>query len=263
MTGPALPDIQDSHDDRGIRLDRVGITSVRYPTTLDDGILTQAGIAEFDITVSLPANRRGTHMSRMAELLEEELATLDPAALPRVLKSAQARLSADDVTVVARMPIATEVLAPISGKLGRQVHDVTIEGRLAPNGIAVLTTVTTDVTSLCPCSKAISDYGAHNQRSRVTVTARGYDDDVYPVSIPDLISLVVSSGSCAVYPIVKRSDERHITMAAFDNPVFVEDIVRSVSANLRARDVAHRVEATNIESIHSHNAHAWVAWDPA
>lgn len=260
MTGPALPDIQDSFDDRGIELDHVGISDVRFPTTFDDGEVVQSGIATCTVTVTLPHDRRGTHMSRMVQLLEDDAREIRPQTVSTLLKSAQDRLNAEAVTIDIALPIALTVAAPATGSIGHQVHDLVLTASRNADKCQLNTTLTVDVTSLCPCSKAISDYGAHNQRSRVTVTVTGMNDDLYPTPVRRIVDLVLKAGSCPVYPVVKRPDERHITMAAFDNPVFVEDIVRSISHDLRQTAVQHEVQATNIESIHSHNAYASVAW---
>lgn len=265
MTGEPLPDIQDTADSRGIAIDQVGITGVRYPTTLRDGQLVQAAIADFEIAVKLASERRGTHMSRMVELIDQELSTLDPRDLQLVAKRALQRLDADSVTITAELPVALETRSPASGRIGQQVHDVRLSVIVGEGESSVAVTVTSDITSLCPCSKAISDYGAHNQRSRVSVTVWGIDDP-YPFSIRSIVELIRSVGSAPVYPIVKRPDERHITMLAFDRPAFVEDIVRDVSMVLRKRQLDHTVSARNVESIHSHDAYArlqWSASDPS
>lgn len=261
MSQTQLPDIQDSPDIRGIAIDRVGITGVRYPTVFNDGQIEQRGVADFEISVALAAERRGTHMSRMIELIDEELQHLDPRELPLTAKRALARFDVQSIRISAGLPIALRTVAPISGRAGEQVHDVRVEVQHDGESSHVRTAATVDITSLCPCSKAISDYGAHNQRSRVTVAVIGREDP-YPFSVNDIVELIRSVGSAPVYPLVKRSDERHLTMLAFDKPAFVEDIVRDVSVFLRIRSIPHAVEARNIESIHSHDAWAAISWAP-
>jgi GTP cyclohydrolase I len=140
------------------------------------------------------------------------------------------------------------------------VIDVTFSGQSGADGGRVTTTVSATTTSLCPCSKEISDYGAHNQRSVVTVSVEGDGDDPYPVSILHLYELIAAAGSCPVVPLLKRPDERHVTMQAYDKPVFVEDIVRDISGALRDLDVPHSVNVRNLESIHEHDAVAQVIW---
>jgi GTP cyclohydrolase IB len=254
-----MRDVQSEHDDRGVAVDRVGITGLRYPLTFTDGELRQAGIADLEMTVQLQADRRGTHMSRMVEIVHHNLTELDPRRLPIVLKAAAHHLDAQALTLRASLPISTLVTAPASKTSAWQVHDLSISGVLEPDSVHVTTTVSSEVTSLCPCSQAISDYGAHNQRSRVTLAAIGDGDSPYPLPVTELIELVRSVGSSPVYPLVKRPDERTITMQAFDHPAFVEDMVRELSIACRRRGIAHRVEVRNFESIHSHDAIATIS----
>jgi GTP cyclohydrolase I len=156
------------------------------------------------------------------------------------------------------LPFATRVVAPASGAEAWQVHDLSLRGALGEYELEVETTVTAEVTSLCPCSKAVSDYGAHNQRSQVALTVLGDADDPYPVPVHEIAEMIRRVGSAPVYPLVKRPDERVITMQAYDHPAFVEDMVRDVSLACRARGLPHRVNVRNIESIHSHDAIAVV-----
>jgi GTP cyclohydrolase IB len=257
-----LPDIQDQVDGRGIDLDRVGVAGVLYPVRFNDGTSVYAGIATFDVTVTLPADRRGTHMSRMVEIIHDELQDLEPEGLPQALKVAADRLDVDRVQVGVSMPMAFIVRAPASGKEAWQVCDVELEAKLADGRAELTVTVGTDVTSLCPCSKAISDYGAHNQRSRVSLTTVGRDEDVYPLDVAAAFAMIRSVGSSPVFPLIKRPDERVVTMDAHDHPAFVEDMARDLSQACRERQVAHAVSVRNFESIHSHDAVARVAWAP-
>ena len=257
-----LPDIQDEFDARGIELDEVGISRLRYPTIYDDGDISQGGIGDFDVTVRLPAERRGTHMSRMVEIVHKNLAKIDPRELPLVLKGAAAKLDVDDVEIRCALPIATPVTSPQSRRESWQTSDVRLEASLADGLFRLSTSVTSQVTSLCPCSKAISDYGAHNQRSDVTLQVAGDGDHPYPLTVTEAVELIRSVGSCPVYPMVKRPDERAITMAAFEHPVFVEDMVRDLSKQARQRGLTHAVAIRNLESIHSHDAVAGISWSP-
>lgn len=260
---PPLPDIQGAQDSRGVVIDEVGIGALRYPVMFDDGDLTQSGIANVEMTVALPADRRGTHMSRMVQAVESELAVVNPYELHGPFKVIAELLDATQLSVTLSLPIAIRVQSPVTSNSGYQVHDVCLRGSLVDSRFTLTTTVTVDVTTLCPCSKAISDYGAHNQRSRVSLSINGEGDTPYPASVGDLVSLVRDSSSCPVYPVVKRPDERAITMAAYDNPKFVEDLVRDLSLACRTRELSHRIEARNIESIHSHDAVARLSWVPA
>src|SRR4051812_16433461 len=149
-----LPDIQDLPDSRGIELDEVGVAGVRYPVRFSDGSILQSGVASVDVSVRLGADRRGTHMSRMIELVHEHLRDFDPRELPTTLKSSADRLNVDKVRLAVSMPMAFEVVAPASGIEAWQACDVSIGADLVDDSIAVTTTVETDVTSLCPCSKA-------------------------------------------------------------------------------------------------------------
>lgn len=256
-----LPDIQDERDHRGIDLDQVGVAGVRYPVRFNDGISEQSGIATFDVTVGLPAERRGTHMSRMVEIVHEHLRELDPSELTSTLKLAADRLDVDDIRIGVALPLAFEVTAPESGLPAWEVCDVTLVGQLRSGATEMTTTVATNVTSLCPCSKAISDYGAHNQRSLMTLTAIGSGDDVYPLSVETAFGLIRDVASCPVYPLIKRVDERVVTMTAHDHPAFVEDMARDLSQEVRARGIAHNLTVRNLESIHSHDAVATVSWE--
>jgi GTP cyclohydrolase I len=253
-----MHDIQGELDDRGIEIDEVGITGLRYPVTFDDGTTRHSGIADLEVTVRLQQDRRGTHMSRMVTLVHDQLRDFDPRALPTILKSGASLLDAPRLTIRIEMPLALPVTAPVSALESYQVHQVAIVGTWAPETVSVSTAVTGEVTSLCPCSKAISDYGAHNQRSRVTLTVVGHDDGVYPLPVAACVAIIRESGSAPVIPLVKRPDERQMTMQAYDHPVFVEDMARSVSAMCRARGLQHHVRIQNLESIHSHDAIAFL-----
>jgi GTP cyclohydrolase I len=258
----ALPDVQSGVDRRGIEIDEVGVTGLRYPVTFDDGDVVQSGIADVEMTVALPADRRGTHMSRMVQAVEAQLKRVNPYELHTAFKAIAGLMDASDLRIALALPVATRVHSPSTSNSGFQVHDLTLRGRLVDGAFWLQTTVTTDVTTLCPCSKAISDYGAHNQRSRVSLTVRGEDDVPYPVATSELVQLIRDSASCPVFPVVKRPDERAITMAAYENPKFVEDLIRDLTLSCRERGVPHQIEARNIESIHSHDAVARLSWTP-
>lgn len=257
-----LPDIQDQVDDRGIELDRVGIAGVRYPVRFDDGVTRQAGVAMFDVTVTLPADRRGTHMSRMVEIIHEELQNLEPQRLPQALKLAADRLKVSDVQVSITLPITIAVRAPATGKESWQACDVELRVARTGDVTELAVSVAADVTSLCPCSKAISDYGAHNQRSYVQLTTFGSSEDVYPLSVAASFAMIREIGSSPVFPLVKRPDERAVTMAAHDHPMFVEDMARDLSVACRQHGFEHAIRVRNFESIHSHDAVASLAWRP-
>lgn len=255
-----LPDIQDQADSRGIELDEVGISGVRYPVRLDDGSLTQSGVASFDVAVTLPVDRRGTHMSRMIELVHDHFTQLDPRELPLAMKHVASKLEVESARVRVALPVALAVTSPATERVAYQACDVALESRITTGAFTLTTSVTTQVTSLCPCSKAISDYGAHNQRSDVEVSVIAGSEACYPIPASEIFGMIRSVGSCPVFPLVKRPDERAITMAAYDHPVFVEDMARDLSLRLRAQETSHVVSVRNLESIHSHDAVAVVRW---
>lgn len=255
-----LPDVQSARDDRGIDIDEVGVSNLRYPLTFDDGDIVQSGVAEIEMTVGLPSDRRGTHMSRMVQAVEEHLERVDPRELHPAFKAIANLLDATELRIGLSLPIATRLCSPATANTGSQVHDLRLQGRLGGGDFRLRTTVTTDVTTLCPCSKAISDYGAHNQRSRVSLSTLGEGDDPYPAAASRLVEMIRESSSCPVYPVVKRADERVITMAAYDNPKFVEDLIRDLTIACRDRGIPHQIEARNVESIHSHDAVARLSW---
>ncbi|QZY47226.1 GTP cyclohydrolase I FolE2 [Mycolicibacterium austroafricanum] len=259
----SLPDVQSELDVRGVPIDEVGISGLRYPVTFDDGVIEQSGIANIELTVGLSPDRRGTHMSRMVQAVEPHLSTVHPYELHTSLKAIAALLEASDLSLSLTMPVATYVESPVTANSGYQVHDLSLHARLVTDRFQLACSVTSDVTTLCPCSKEISDYGAHNQRSRVLLSVDGENDAPYPVSVGELVELIRDSASCPVYPVVKRPDERAITMAAYDNPKFVEDLIRDLHLACRSLGVPHKITARNIESIHSHDAVARLAWKPS
>ncbi|MCK9871182.1 GTP cyclohydrolase I FolE2 [Nocardiopsis dassonvillei] len=254
-----MRDIQGENDNRGIELERVGIAGLRYPVCFDDGQLRQNGIADTAVTVRLQHDRRGTHMSRMVALVHKHLHRFDPQEFPTVLKTGAYELDAPSITCTVNFPVSTPVIAPASGVESWVVHDVTIEGHWNEGDVHVTTSVTSEVTSLCPCSKEISDYGAHNQRSRVTLSIIGRGSTPYPLTITEAVHIIEDSSSAPAIPLVKRPDERVLTMQAYDHPVFVEDMARDISSSCRSRGLTHEVHVRNLESIHSHDAVAFVA----
>ena len=224
--------------DRGIELDAVGIAGVRYPVTFNDGRVEQASTATFDVTVTLPADRRGTHMSRMVEIVHDHLQRLRSSRTPRRPEDGRGpprRRRGPDCSSHGPQ------LSCRRSRVGQEPWQTAdVEFRATRDGDRQQSwsqAVGTDVTSLCPCSKAISDYGAHNQRSRVTLTTSGHDDVLLPACQSSRHSRWSASiGSSPVFPIIKRSDERVVTMDAHDHPAFVEDMARrSVRCLPRAR----------------------------
>ena len=244
-----MRDVQNEPEERGLTLDAVGVAGVRLPVVAFGG----PTVAVADLEVSLAADRRGTHMSRLVELLHQHRETVDFAGVEALLDATAERLEAEEVRVTLRFAHFVTRTAPVSGTAGLLDLDVAFVGRRAGGRNTVQLEVTVPVQSLCPCSKAVSDYGAHNQRGRVTVqitpTGPGLEPDA-------LAALVEAEASAPIYPIIKRGDERHVTMQAYDNPVFVEDLTRGVAAALEAHPLvgAYRVRVVNEESIHNHQA---------
>jgi GTP cyclohydrolase FolE2 len=254
-----LPDLQSSPDTRALAIDPVGIRGLRYPLVIRSGGHTQSVVATLELTVALAADVKGTHMSRFVELLERQRAPLEGAGLRALAQGMLARLDARAGAIALRFPWFIRKSAPVSRVTSLLDHDVhwRVEARAGERARFAMA-VTVPVTSLCPCSKEISEYGAHNQRSLVTIDAEVEDDDL---SIDELAAIAARAASCEVYGLLKRVDEKHVTERAYENPRFVEDLVREVGVALRsdARIGRWEVEAENFESIHNHSAVARLA----
>ena len=252
-----LPDIQSQLDSRNTCIDAVGIKGVRYPVTILTGGGPVPTIATLSMTVGLSAITKGTHMSRFIELLEMQT---EPLSQPRFRAMAMRmieRLDARSGTIEMRFPYFARKAAPVSGVQSLLDYDVRWRGSVTDNGAySFWMHVLVPATSLCPCSKEISDYGAHNQRSHITIEAEMAGD----MEIEELIAIAERSASCEVYGLLKRPDEKYVTERAYDNPKFVEDLVRDVAIalNHEPRVLAYMVEAENFESIHNHSAFARV-----
>jgi len=260
-----MKDLQSAPDAREVALDHVGVRDLRCPiVVLDQNSGTQSTVATVSMSVDLPHHFRGTHMSRFIEVLERHRGELTMRTLPALLADLRARLQAERARVEVRFPYFLQRTAPVSRSVALMDYECWFVGEMTGAGHDFMLGVEVPVTSLCPCSKAISDYGAHNQRGHVVVEIRSARTGQPPaiVWIEEIIEIAERSASAPVYPLLKRVDERHVTMQAYDNPRFVEDIVRDVSVSLRAdaRITWYRVEATNQESIHNHNAYASAAW---
>jgi len=257
-----LPDHASAPDTRGVPLDRVGICGLRYPiTVLDRARGRQPTVAELSLSVGLPPDVRGTHMSRFIEVLEAHRSELTIRSLPDVLARMQERLDATDAHLTARFPYFIPKEAPVSRV--PSLLDIDCAFRASRRGphLDFTLEVTVPVTTLCPCSKAVSDRGAHNQRGEVTVAVRTRDF----VWIEQLVEAVESCASAPLYAQLKRADEKYVTEQAYDNPRFVEDLAREITLALRGLpglDWA-RVSVVNHESIHNHGAFASLEWTAA
>ena len=257
-----IKDVQAQSDNRQIELDCAGVSDLRYPiTVLDRANSTQKTVASMEMSVSLPKQFKGTHMSRFIELLEAQRSALSLSDLPKILSNMQTRLNAERAQIELRFPYFLERVAPVSKATGLLDYDCWFRGAITSTSCELSLGIRVPVTSLCPCSKEISDYGAHNQRGYVSIelTPNWLDEEnIHQIWFEELVEIAEKSGSAPVYPLLKRADERHVTMQAYDNPVFVEDMVRNVVALLQEdpRVASGRVRVVNHESIHNHSAFA-------
>ncbi len=251
-----LPDVQSAADTRRLAIQNVGVKGLRYPMQLE----TASGevlntIGNLTMSVGLPPEVKGTHMSRFVELLESRRGALTQNGLFAMLEEMLLRLDASSGRLEIGFPYFIRKTAPVSGVESLLDYDATLiidkpEGQLA----ALTLRVTAAVTSLCPCSKKISDYGAHNQRSHITLEAKLRS----PMAIEELVRLAEEEASCEVFGLLKRPDEKWVTERAYDNPKFVEDLVRDIALRLmnEPRIAEWKVTSENFESIHNHSAYA-------
>lgn len=256
-----LVDIQRYGDERNVVLDQVGVCDLKYPIfVLDRNDGKHQTIADVALSVSLPAEVKGTHMSRFITILNDHRGEITMTAIPSILSDLKLKLEADAAQVSMTFPYFIEKSAPVTGHKGYLDCECTFRGESGPQGEDFQMIVKVKVASLCPCSKAISDYGAHNQRGEVEMSVRlaQTDGKLAKVWIEELFEIAELSASAPLYPLLKRPDERFVTMQAYDNPAFVEDIVRDVTVRLREEEriASFEVKVTNYESIHSHNAFA-------
>jgi len=255
-----IADVQNSEDTRHIAIDKVGIKDIRHPVVVNDRSGgEQHVVANFNMYVNLPHNFKGTHMSRFVEILNQHERELTVKSFKEVMHEMVERLDAESGHIEMSFPYFMNKKAPVSGVESLLDYDVTFIGEIDKGNPLLTVKVVVPVTSLCPCSKKISDYGAHNQRSHVTVAVRtsGF------IWIEDIIDMVEEQASCQLYGLLKRPDEKHVTEYAYNNPKFVEDMVRDVAAQLNAdeRITAYTVESENFESIHNHSAYALIEKD--
>lgn len=252
-----LHDTQNQPDRRGIAIDRVGVRALRYPMQVRDKARSiQHTVATTALTVELPHHFKGTHMSRFVEVLQEFGPEIHVDNVPKLLDHLAKRLHADKAHVTFEFPFFLEKKAPVTGAASMMDYTVRFDATLENGKVDFVVTTMVSVTTLCPCSKAISARGAHNQRGQVTYSIRFKK----PVWIEDMIALVEASASSELYSLLKRPDEKAVTERAYDNPVFVEDLVRNIAArSARQPNITwYCVEAENFESIHNHNAYARV-----
>ena len=256
VTTAPVEDVQSRADHRRIAIDKVGIKDIRHPVKLRDRADgEQHTVATFNMYVNLPHDFKGTHMSRFVEILHSER-EISVEHFPKLLEEMTLRLEAEAGHIEMRFPFFVMKKAPVSGVESLMDYDVTLIGDRRAGKTEIRVKVVVPVTSLCPCSKKISDRGEHNQRSHVTITATLREH----VWIEELIDIAEDEASCEVFGILKRPDEKYVTERAYDNPKFVEDLVRDLALRLRqeSRIAAFVVEAENFESIHNHSAYALI-----
>ena len=253
---PTLKDTQAGPDHRRIDIDKVGVKDIRYPiVVLDKTNETQHTIASVNLYVDLPHHFKGTHMSRFVEILNEHRREISNKNFREILEKMKERFDATTAHLEVNFPYFIEKSAPVSGAKGLMEYNCKYVGILADD-LDLILELAVPVTTLCPCSKEISERGAHNQRGIVKVALR-LESFVW---IEDIIEVIEGSASSPVYSLLKRPDEKYITEQAYDNPMFVEDLVREVSLKLDSLEGVSwaRIEAENWESIHNHSAYAFL-----
>ena len=253
----ALHDKQSERDHRELRIDKVGVRGLRFPIQIRDKAKSlQNTVATVGLFVDLPKEFKGTHMSRFIEVLNAHGSIVHVENITEILYAMQKKLNATTSHLEMEFPFFLEKQAPVSGMTSVMDYTARFDATATGREIDFVLTVRANVTTLCPCSKAISAYGAHNQRGEVTVQIRSAN----AIWIEDVIAIIEGSASSELYALLKRQDEKAVTERAYENPVFVEDLVRNVALKLKARgDVTwYKVEAENQESIHNHNAYACI-----
>ncbi|MEN1705479.1 MAG: GTP cyclohydrolase FolE2 [Planctomycetota bacterium] len=259
--GEAIPDIQSTADRRQVAIDRVGVKEVVYPLRLKtkDG-KEQTTVAKINMYVALPHDKKGTHMSRFLEILNDHhCEPLTPERILEVTHIIRERLHAERAQFEASFTYFIEKKAPVTGQPGLMDYEVTFACNSSSTEDDFVMTVAAPATSLCPCSKEISEYGAHNQRCRIEASVR----TTGPMWIEELVERLENAASNPVYAVLKRPDEKKVTEDAYDNPKFVEDIIRDLAVSLddEERIEWYRINSENFESIHSHNAFAQITRD--
>jgi GTP cyclohydrolase I len=254
-----LPDVQASADRRNLAIQRVGIKSLKHPVTVASPRGPQPSVASVDMYVGLAADQKGTHMSRFIDTLQNHREPLSMTSLTTLIGRMLHRLDAASGRIEMQLPFFVMKTAPVSGVESLMDYQLAFSIERDSDAIRFTQTVVVPVTSLCPCSKKIADYGAHNQRAHVSITAELTGE----MAVEEQIRIAENAASCELWGLLKRTDEKFVTERAYDNPKFVEDVVRDVALvlNADARVVAYRIEAENFESIHNHSAYALIERD--
>ena len=254
FSATTLPDVQSHPDTRRLAIQKVGVKSLVHPVTVQTAKGPQPSVATVDMTVALPPEVKGTHMSRFLEVFQSHEEPIGFHSLSSMMEIMLKRLEADSGYIRISLPYFVRKAAPVSGVESLMDYQVTWESQvIGENRLTTLTAVV-PVTSLCPCSKKISEYGAHNQRSHVTIAVQLNG----PMDVEDLIAVAEEAASCQLWGLLKRPDEKYVTERAYDNPKFVEDLVRDIAIALGndSRIAGYSVESENFESIHNHSAYA-------
>ncbi len=259
MKNTLLPDTQNTKDIRNIVINQVGIKDILHPINfVNRDSESHPTIANFTMTVRLPENVKGTHMSRFIEILNDGECSFGIDTFMNLVQTVADKLDSSDAQIIVDFPFFRNKKAPSSGVESFLDYKVTLTGTIV-NGEPELTLkVVVPVTSLCPCSKSISKYGAHNQRSHITIEAKAAKGET--IYLEDLIDLAEEKASSELYAILKRDDEKVVTERAYENPAFVEDIVRDIAVELNANKKVnfYCLESENFESIHNHSAYALI-----
>ncbi len=253
-----LADVQSSIDKRNIEIDKVGVKNLRYPIyLLDKRKKRQHTIATINMYVFLPSHFKGTHMSRFIEVLNENRDCIDIKNIDKIVQQIRNKLKAKRAFIELSFPYFIEKKAPVTGMSSLMSYDCQVEAYGDEKSNRTVLSVSVPVTSLCPCSKEISNYGAHNQRSIATIKVV-FNRMVW---IEELVEIAERSASCEIYSLLKRPDEKFVTEKAYSNPAFVEDIARNIAIWLKkdSRIESFEVEVESLESIHNHNAYAYIS----
>ena len=254
-----LPDVQSGADRRNLAIQRVGVKSLTYPVLVASASGPQPTVASIDMFVGLSVDRKGTHMSRFVDVLQSHREPLSMSSVTTMAGRMLERLDAQSGRIEMRMPFFVLKTAPVSGVESLMDYQLTFTIDAAEKASRFRQKVVVPVTSLCPCSKKVSDYGAHNQRSHISITAELASE----ITVEDQIRIAEDASSCEIWGLLKRPDEKFVTERAYNNPKFVEDVVRDVALalNNEARVLAYTIEAENFESIHNHSAYALIEHD--
>ena len=259
----SIPDVQSTLDTRHIAIQKVGVKGVRHPLRIQTKNGIQSSVGTWNMYVRLPDQKKGTHMSRFIALLEEftgsDSEPLNTEVFNQLIRDMLKLLDAESGCIELSFPFFMTKAAPVSGVKSLMDYEVGFFGEMKEGVIETTLKVLVPVTSLCPCSKEISAYGAHNQRSHITVKALLKND----LPVEELITRIEAQASCELFGLLKRPDEKYVTEHAYDNPKFVEDLVRDVACMLNRdeRIMSYTLEAENFESIHNHSAYACIEFD--